>query len=71
MIYKPTAQHGLGLSQYTKANAAKPSAVLQPVFYVMVFVSQRTCTPLFFLQTNLLFLKMYLQKNKPVQLTTR
>jgi hypothetical protein len=42
--------HGSGLSQHTESTAHKPSAVLQAVFYVMVFVSQRTCSTFIFLK---------------------
>jgi hypothetical protein len=64
------SQHGLGFCQLTKPTARKPSAVLQSVFYVMVFASN-TPALLYFFQMNLLFLKMYLKKNKQVQPTPR
>jgi hypothetical protein len=38
------------LSQHTEPTAHKPYAVLQPVFFVMVFVSQHTCSTFIFLK---------------------
>jgi hypothetical protein len=56
------------LSQHTKANAAKPSAVLQSVFYVMVFAANTLVLLYFF---SPLTPKGGTKKNKQVQLTPR
>jgi len=40
------------LSKRTEPTLHKPSAVLQSVFYVMVFVSQHTCSTFIFLKSQ-------------------
>jgi hypothetical protein len=45
---QPTAQARLRLEPTHRTHSTKPYAVLQPVFFVMVFVSQHTCSTFIF-----------------------
>ena len=47
---QPTAQARLRLEPAHRTHSTKPYAVLQPVFFVMVFVSQYTCSTFIFLK---------------------
>ncbi len=49
---RPTTQAWRRLEPTHEAQRTKPSAVLQSVFFVMVFVSQRTCSTFIFLSQH-------------------
>jgi len=59
------------LSQHTEPTAHKPFAVLQSVFYVMVFAAGTLALLYFFANEIYSFKNVFAKKNKQVQPTPR